>query len=210
MLILKSRTMSGLVISLYLIKFSGLINFLISSSSMPELRMSLIITAYFSLAWFVTSVSGTVTSMISAMALPSASLRAPMYSWASWESTAVFSSSRSVSAVRPGRTFSANSSVIVGTMRLEAERIVTSKIASFPARSLFFKASGKRTLTVLVSPTLPPSKPSTNPSIYLPGPNTTSTLSPLAASGNGSPFSLSAVAIYPTMFTLHASPVANA
>lgn len=50
--------------------------------------------------------------------------------------------------MRPGRTWSANSSVRVGRMRLDAERMVTSKIASFPARSLFLRActefNGKR------------------------------------------------------------------
>lgn len=70
--------------------------------------------------------------------------------------------------------------------------------------------SGKRTFTVLVSPTFPPSNPSTSPVMYLPLPKITSTLSPLAASGNGSPFSPSAVAMYPTIFTMQASPVASA
>mmetsp|Transcript_1367 Transcript_1367/g.3451 ORF Transcript_1367/g.3451 Transcript_1367/m.3451 type:complete len:255 (-) Transcript_1367:866-1630(-) len=209
MLILKSVTMSGLLMSLYLMKFSGLIIFLISSSAMPLSRMSVIIIAYFSLAWLVTRVSGTSTSMVSARLLPRASLRTPIYSWASWESTALRSSSRRSSVVRPGRTSSANSSVISGSVRFEAERMVTSKMASFPARSLFFKAAGKRTFTVLVSPTFPPSNPSTSPSIYLPGPMITSTLSPLAASGSGSPFSPSDVAMYPTMFTLQASPLAK-
>mmetsp|Transcript_22779 Transcript_22779/g.47541 ORF Transcript_22779/g.47541 Transcript_22779/m.47541 type:complete len:222 (+) Transcript_22779:603-1268(+) len=207
MLTLKSLTISGFSISLYLLKFSGLISCLISSSAMPLERISVMNMAYFSRAWLVTSVSGTSASMIPARALAKASLRAPMYSWASWVSTALRSSSLRDSAVSSGRTWAANSSVISGRMRLEAERMVTSKMASFPARSLFFRASGKRTLTVFVSPTFPPSNPSTNPSIYRPLPKITSTSSPLAASGNGSPFSPSAVAMYPTIFTLHASPI---
>mmetsp|Transcript_23882 Transcript_23882/g.40855 ORF Transcript_23882/g.40855 Transcript_23882/m.40855 type:complete len:213 (+) Transcript_23882:257-895(+) len=210
MLTLKSRIMSGFSISLYLTKFSGEINFLISSSAIPEDRISDIIMAYFSRAWLVTRVSGTSTSMISERLLARASFRAPMYSCASWVSTALRSSSLRESAVRPGRTCSANSSVISGRIRLEADSIVTSKMASFPARSLFFKASGKRTLTVFVSPTFPPTNPSTNPSIYLPPPKITSTSSPLAASGNFSPFSPSAVAMYPTILTLQASPISRA
>ena len=42
--------------------------------------------------------------------------------------------------MRPGRTWAANSSVRAGRMRLEAETIVTSKMASLPARSLFLRA----------------------------------------------------------------------
>ena len=42
--------------------------------------------------------------------------------------------------MRPGRTWEANSSVRVGRMRLEAETIVTSKMASLPAKSLFLRA----------------------------------------------------------------------
>mmetsp|Transcript_7497 Transcript_7497/g.16633 ORF Transcript_7497/g.16633 Transcript_7497/m.16633 type:complete len:233 (+) Transcript_7497:25-723(+) len=206
---LKSRTMPSTESSLYLMKFSGEIIFLISSSAIPLLRMSVIMSAYFSRAWLVIRVSGTSTSNTPLRALPSASFRAPMYSCASWESTALRSSSLRDSAVRPGRTCSANSSVSSGRIRLEAERISTSKIASFPARSLFLSAAGKRTFTVLTSPTFPSTNPSTNPSIYLPGPNTTSTLSPLAASGNASPFSPLAVAIYPTILTTHASPMTN-
>jgi hypothetical protein len=57
-------------------------------------------------------------------------------------STALRSSSWRDSAVSPGRTCSANSSVREGRIRLEAERMVTSKIASFPARSLFLSALG--------------------------------------------------------------------
>ena len=45
----------------------------------------------------------------------------------------------------PGRTCSANSSVRVGRIRLDAERMVTSKIASFPARSLFLRACAEIT-----------------------------------------------------------------
>lgn len=55
-------------------------------------------------------------------------------------STALRSSSLSDSAVRPGRTWAAKSSVISGRMRLDAEMMVTSKMASFPARSLFLSA----------------------------------------------------------------------
>ena len=64
-------------------------------------------------------------------------------------------------------------------------------------------------MTVLVSPTFPPSIPSTSPSMYRPVPSMTSTLSPLAASGSFSPFPPSAVARYPTILTLHASPVVS-
>jgi hypothetical protein len=42
--------------------------------------------------------------------------------------------------VRPGRTWEAKSSVSSGRIRLDAETMVTSKMASFPARSLFLRA----------------------------------------------------------------------
>lgn len=55
-------------------------------------------------------------------------------------STALRSSSWRDWAVRPGRTWEAKSSVSSGRIRLEAETMVTSKMASFPARSLFLRA----------------------------------------------------------------------
>ena len=85
-------------------------------------------------------VSGTSTSKHLERAAPRASFRAPMYSSASWESTALRSSSWRDSEVRPGRTVLANSSVSSGRMRLDADMISTSKMACLPARSLFLSA----------------------------------------------------------------------
>mmetsp|Transcript_105794 Transcript_105794/g.158351 ORF Transcript_105794/g.158351 Transcript_105794/m.158351 type:complete len:230 (+) Transcript_105794:413-1102(+) len=206
---LKSRTIPGLTTFLYLMKFSGVICFLISSSATPLLLISDIIMAYFSRAWLVTNVSGTSTSMTSERAADNALFLAGANSLESSLSIAFVNSSLSVSAVNPARTFSANSSVNSGRVRFDASRTVTSKMALFPAKFLSRRASGKRTETVFVSPTLAPTRPSTKPVMYLPSPNTTSTRSPLAASGKASPFSPSAVAMKPSMFTTHASPICS-
>mmetsp|Transcript_16374 Transcript_16374/g.35893 ORF Transcript_16374/g.35893 Transcript_16374/m.35893 type:complete len:213 (+) Transcript_16374:2033-2671(+) len=208
--ILKSRIISSFTISLYLLKFSGLICFLISSSETPPSRISAIIAANFSRAWPVTRVSGTSTFITLAKPSPMALFRAPAYSFASSWSIAFFNSSIKESAVNPALTLAANSSVRSGTDRDEALRTSTSKMACLPAKVLSRSLSGKLTETCRVSPTLAPTSPSTSPSMYRPGPKTTSTLSPEAAFGNGSPFSPSAVAMYPTILTLQASPICSA
>jgi len=113
---------------------------------------------------------------------------------ASCLSTALRRSSLTPLASRPGRIFLASSSSIGGTVQTCASFTVTSKTAFFSARVSSLKpyhyripSIDKVTKTVLVSPTLAPTNHSTNPSMYRPGPKTTSTLSPLAAFGRGSP-----------------------
>mmetsp|Transcript_37160 Transcript_37160/g.90117 ORF Transcript_37160/g.90117 Transcript_37160/m.90117 type:complete len:201 (-) Transcript_37160:792-1394(-) len=199
--------MSSLTMFLYLRKFSGLIWFLISSSATPLLRMSVIIMANFSRAWFVTSVSGTSTSIISDNAAASAAFRAGVYSLASSLSTAFCNSSFRLCASKPARTSFANSSVTSGRERFDASKTSTSNSAFFPANVLSRRAVGNVTETVFVSPTCAPTIPSTSPVMYRPSPRMTSTRSPDAASGNFSPFSPASVAMYPSILTTHASPI---
>mmetsp|Transcript_27298 Transcript_27298/g.49594 ORF Transcript_27298/g.49594 Transcript_27298/m.49594 type:complete len:233 (-) Transcript_27298:543-1241(-) len=207
----KSLQISSLTTFLYWTKFSGVMSFLISSSAIPLSRMSVIMTAYFSRAELVTRVSGTSTSILSASALARASFRSSTNSFASSSSMAFRSSFSRSAAVIPARTFSANSSVTSGVERWDASLTVTSKIAFLPARVLSLNFSGKETVTILVSPTLAPTRPSTRPSMYRPGPKMTSTSSPLAALGRGSAFETpSSAAMNPTMLTTHASPMASA
>mmetsp|Transcript_7085 Transcript_7085/g.10352 ORF Transcript_7085/g.10352 Transcript_7085/m.10352 type:complete len:242 (-) Transcript_7085:626-1351(-) len=209
MLTLKSLTILSLTIFLYFKKFSGLICFLISSSLTPLSRISVIMTANFSLAWFVTSVSGTCTSNTSERASERALLRAGVNSLASSASTALRNSSCNDSAVKPARTLLANSSVTSGRVRWEASKISMSKRAVLPANVLSRRFTGNVTLISRLSPTEAPMIPSTRPSMYRPFPIMTSTSSPDAAFGRGSPLVPSSLAMYPTMFTRQASPSPN-
>mmetsp|Transcript_35278 Transcript_35278/g.81706 ORF Transcript_35278/g.81706 Transcript_35278/m.81706 type:complete len:213 (+) Transcript_35278:758-1396(+) len=185
-------------------------SFLISASAVPLSRISVMVMVYFSRACWVSTVSGHSTSMRAARALERAALRASVYSEASSSLMALVSSAVRSARVMPGRTSPAKASSRVGRVRVLAWRTLTSKMARFPARVLSLSRSGKLTPTVLSSPTLAPTSPSTNPSMYRPSPKMTSTSSPLAAAGRGSALvTPSSAAMYPTIFTTAASPIAK-
>mmetsp|Transcript_21960 Transcript_21960/g.43884 ORF Transcript_21960/g.43884 Transcript_21960/m.43884 type:complete len:207 (-) Transcript_21960:762-1382(-) len=192
---LRSLTMPSREMSLYFSKFSGETSFLISESGDPLSLISVSMRANFSLAWMVTRVSGMTMSIFSARALSMAAFLTPTNSRASSASTASLISSMSFSTFIPGRMLLANSSSISGRVRVSTESTVTSKMAVLPARVLSLRPMGKVTVTSRVSLIWAPTRPSTRPSMYLPVSMTTSTWSPEAALGKGSPLAPASVAM---------------